>query len=69
MKVRECNNFSADFPETFTWGHVNQISLSNLANTISNHIWLESKNKRGEERILTPGLREALNQIADIADV
>ena len=66
MKVIECNNYNREFPELFTWGHIDSIKLSNLANTIVSYI---EHDRTTIDRNLTPGLRTALNLIADIAEI
>uniref|UniRef100_A0A6M3ILM3 Uncharacterized protein n=1 Tax=viral metagenome TaxID=1070528 RepID=A0A6M3ILM3_9ZZZZ len=65
MKVIECNGYNSEFPEVFSWGHVDSIKYSNLASNISNHIKHDLKTV---DRLLVPGLRKALNIIAEETD-
>uniref|UniRef100_A0A6M3LG39 Uncharacterized protein n=1 Tax=viral metagenome TaxID=1070528 RepID=A0A6M3LG39_9ZZZZ len=69
MKVIEHTIFNEEYPENYTWGRIDKISYSNLANTISNHINHELRNRLPEDRILVPGLRKALLLIAERADI
>jgi hypothetical protein len=66
MKVNECRNFNPDYPELFTWGHVDSPTLSSLGNIIRAAI---EADLRTADRNLTPGLRQALRYLADLADV
>ena len=65
MKVIECRDYNKEFPETFTWGHVDSIKLSSLAFNIVNHINHDLK----KDRNYVAGLRLALNLIAEVAEV
>jgi hypothetical protein len=66
MKVIECKDYNQQFPETFTWGHVQTISLCNLANTIVCHVEHDLKTTN---RSFVGGLRLALNLIAEQAEI
>jgi hypothetical protein len=67
MKVCDCQNFNPDFPERFPWGHLDSPKLASVASIIAA---AAEKDLRGPgQRHLVPGLRLALNLIADIADV
>jgi len=66
MTVKECANYNPMFPEKFPWGSIESISLTNVAFQIVNHI---EHDLRSKERNLVPGLRVALNQIAEYAKV
>lgn len=65
MKAIEYRAYDREFPENFTWGHLDSPTLSKLAYTISNHI-IHDLRKPPDERNLTPGLRKALNLIAEV---
>ena len=64
MKVKDHDSYNEEFPEMFTWGWVDSISLGNLADVIVNHI----DHDLLRDRKYVPGLRTALNLIADMAD-
>ena len=66
MRVKEHTNYNPEFPEMFTWGWLDSISLSNVTHTIVNHI---EHDLRTPERNRVPGLRSALNIIAEIAEI
>ena len=66
MLVKDCNNFNPEYPEQFTWGHLDSISLCNVASELSNHI---NHDLKTVERNKVPGLRLALNIIAKYAEV
>jgi len=66
MKVNKCNGYNSEFPETFSWGHINSIKFSSLASNISNNIEHDLKTV---DRILVPGLRKTLNIIAEETDI
>jgi len=68
MKVIEATNYNREFPEQFTWGHLDSIKHANLAATIVNHIEHDLHNIP-QNRNVTPGLRLALNLIAEVADL
>jgi len=65
MKVKDHDNYNSEFPETFTWGWVDSISLGNISAVLVNHI----ENDLRRERNYVPGLRKALDIIADVAEV
>lgn len=66
MKVKDYNIYNPEFPEKFPWGWVDQISLANVSATLVNHI---EHDLRTADRNYVPGLRAALNVIADVAEV
>ena len=65
MKVKDHDSYNEEFPELFTWGWVDSISLTNISSTIVNHIMHDLRHDRN----YVPGLRRALNIIAEIAEV
>jgi len=65
MKVKDHDQYNEEFPETFTWGWIDSISLGKIASGIVNHI----ENDLKRERNHVPGLRAALNIIADVAKI
>ena len=65
MKVKDHCHYNPEFPEAFTWGWVDSISLCNLASVIVNQINHDLR----RDRNLVPGLRAALNTIADVAEI
>ena len=66
MKVIEHAEFKSEYPEQYTWGRIDSITYSNLGNTLSNWILYDLKTI---DRNLVPGLRKALNLIAERAEV
>ena len=67
MKVNEYKDYNAEFPETFAWGRIESISLTNAASAIVNEI--NHDLRTNPDRTYTPGLRRALNCIAAIANL
>ena len=65
MKVKDHSQYNPQFPENFTWGWVDSISLGNIASVLVNYI----ENDLKRERNYVPGLRAALNIIADVAEI
>jgi len=65
MKVKDHDSYNEEFPEQFTWGLVDSISLGNISSVIVNHIEHDLR----RDRIYVPGLRAALNIIADVAEI
>ena len=65
MKVKDHCHYNPEFPETFTWEWVDSISLGNVASGIVNQINHDVR----RDRNLVPGLRVALNTIADVAEI
>jgi len=57
MKVNECNEFNPEFPETFNWGIIDSIILTNVTDDIILQI---KHDLHTLDRNLTPGLRQAL---------
>ena len=69
MKVIEHTEFNKNYPENYTWGRIDSIKYSNLANTITNHILHELRNEGVLARNNVPGLRKALCLIAEKATI
>lgn len=69
MKAIESKTYDRAFPENFNWSHLDSPTFSDMALTISNHIIHELHNKLPADRNLTPGLRKALNLIAEVATI
>ena len=65
IKVKDHSHYNSEFPEMFTWGWVDSASLGNIAAIIVNHI----QNDLRRERNYVPGLRAALDIIADVAEI
>jgi len=65
IKVKDHSHYSSEFPETFTWGWVDSIHLGDVSSVIVNHI----ENDLLRTRNYVPGLRAALNIIADVAEI
>jgi hypothetical protein len=66
MKISEITNFNTEFPETFPWSHIDTISLCAIASQIVNQI---NHDFRKKELNCIPGLRKALNIIAEYVDL
>ena len=64
MKVIECKDYNREFPELWTWGHVDSPKISSIASMLVAHIEHDIK----KERNFVPGLRMALNIVAELAD-
>lgn len=64
ITVKQHPDFNPEFPETFPWGKVDQITLSETAARIAS--WIAT-DLRAPERHLVPGLRQALRIIAELA--
>ncbi len=67
MTVQQCANWNPEFPEIYRWGSVDSPKLCSIASALVNRI--EHERKIGSERLQTPGLREALRVIAEVADI
>ena len=65
MKVKNHCHYNPEFPEAFTWGWLDSISLGNVASDVVNQINHDLR----RDRNLVPGLRAALNIIADVAEI
>ena len=63
--VIEAKDFRHEYPETYRWSSIDNITLTNLAYQISNHI--EHDLMTGT-RLFVPGLRKALVLLAGIAE-
>jgi hypothetical protein len=68
MKVIESKDYNKDFPESFNWGLIDSIKLSDLGNLLSAHVRHDLKNPI-QKRYLTAGLRLSLNLIAEQAEI
>ena len=66
MTVKETNSYNQEFPEMFPWGHLDSPKLCSIAFDIVNHI---NHDLKTPQRVFTPGLRKALNIIAEIAEI
>jgi hypothetical protein len=66
MKLKDCQTFNREFPEKFTWGYLNSIALSSLGSSLSCII---DNDIKSSDRNLVPGLRRALLEIAEVADM
>lgn len=66
MKAIESQNYNQEFPETFTWGHIESIALTNIAYQLTAYI---EHDLRTPDRNYVPGLRAALNEIAKYAKI
>lgn len=67
MKVKDCRDYEKDVPERFNWSLLDSPKLASAANYYCSAIAHELR-KPVTERHLTPGLRFALNTIAELAD-
>ena len=65
MRVRDHAGYDGEFPEKFPWESVNERSLCEIGPRIAQEIAKDF----GKERRLVPGLRMALNCIAQYATV
>jgi hypothetical protein len=65
MKVKDHASYNSEFPETFTWEWLDSIALTNITTVIVNHIEHDLR----RDRNYVPGLRAALNIIADVAEI
>jgi hypothetical protein len=68
MKAFEHTDFNPLSPEYFKWGYLDSVTLHKLAESFASRIIGESL-LIPSQRILTPGLREALNAIAKEASL
>ena len=66
MKVYQDSSYSAEFPETYDWNMVDSIKISKIAIDIKG--WIQHCLKT-ETRSQVPGLRKALNIIAEKAEL
>ena len=62
----EMKDYDKNYPELYNWGLIDSIHLSELGTKISQCIQFDLGTS---ERNFTPGLRYALNLIAEIADI
>jgi hypothetical protein len=67
MKISEAACFNAEFPETYTWGQVDNLTAANVGGMIAEHIKHEAR-KPLEQRHAISGLRRALVLLAEYAE-
>lgn len=67
MKVKDHKDYNDEFPENFTWGWVDSLSLGNVSEVIVNYI--KNDLKYSKDRNMVPGLRLALRILAGVAEV
>ncbi len=67
MKISETAAYNPEFPETFQWGRIDNLTACNVAGTMVNHIEHELR-KPVDERHTVCGLRRALNIIAEYVE-
>ena len=65
MKAKDHNHYNPEFPETFTWGWLDSPKLCDITSVIAAHIEHDLR----RDRNYVPGLRAALNIIADVAEI
>jgi len=65
MKVKDHDSYNSEFPEQFPWGWIDSISLCNISAVIVNRIEHDLR----RDRNYVPGLRAALDIIADVAEI
>ena len=58
--------YKSEFPEVFDWGLLDLIKLFDATTNITDRIKFDLKK---DNRLLIPGLREALKIIAELADL
>lgn len=68
MKTKNHPNFDPEFPETFNWAILDSPKLATLAVKLAAQIGSDSLFPPSQ-RHLTPGLRFALNQIAENSEI
>ena len=68
MKVYQDKSFEASYPERFAWSQLDSVKLSMIACAIIGKI-MDEQRQGADNRILTPGLRSALNLMALEADL
>jgi len=66
MKVYQDSKYNADFPENYTWNKIDSIKLSKIAVDLKG--WLQH-DLGSASRNLVPGLRKALDVIAQKAEM
>lgn len=66
MLVTYHHRFQREFPEDFPWHAIDQAALQKAAEAICDQI---RRDMRASIRVFTPGLREALRQIAEVARI
>lgn len=66
MLIKEHQKYNAQFPENFEWELIDSYALSELAPLLVDQI---NKSFHSANRNLVPGLRQALNTIAEIAHI
>ena len=65
MKVKDHKDYNPEFPENFPWGWLDSQRLSCIASVYVNYI----QNNLKSDRNLVPGLRLALQVIAEEANL
>ena len=68
MKVYQDSKFNAKFPESYDWNMLDSIKVSKIALDIKGWLQHDLKNEAGT-RLQVPGLRKALNIIAEKAEL
>jgi len=68
IKVCESEDFNQEYPERFDWNRVHQISISDIANEITQFIFMEY-GEDIENRNNIMGLKKALRIISRYAEV
>ena len=66
MKAVYPLTYKSEFPEVFDWGLLDSIKLFDATTNITDRIKFDLKK---DNRLLIPGLREALKIIAELADL
>jgi hypothetical protein len=67
MKVIDCDQlYNSEFPELFKWHMIDSLKLTSVSIKISDLI---KEDLKTIDRNLIPGLRTALNVIAEITDI
>jgi len=69
MRAKDAATYNPEFPEMFTWGHLDSPKLSSIAFDIANEIAHDIRACTSQDRLYTPGLRRALNLIAEHAEI
>ena len=66
IQVSYHHTYDARFPEDWTWAAVNQVTIETAALAICKEIQADLRTQR---RLDTPGLRKALNIMAESATI
>ena len=62
IKIINDPKFNPSYPEDYAWGKIDSLKFSNFGYALSNLIYQDLKTKN---RNLVPGLRKALNVMAE----